>query len=360
MSRVFNFAPGPATLPEEVLRQVQSEFLEYGETGLSIVEMSHRSKDFDAIIESAEQTLRRIMSIPESYRVLFLQGGASTQFAMVPMNLFTSSGSADYMNTGSWAQKAIAEAGRYGRVEVVATSEDTNFSAIPDPAEAGFHSDADYAHITMNNTIFGTRFPEIPHTGSVPLVADVSSCVLSEPIDVSRFGLLYAGAQKNIGPAGLTIVIIREELIGNCLPATPTMLRYDTHAAKQSRFNTPPSFCIYVAALVFRWIEDNGGVSGMGSRNREKAALLYDYIDNSRFFHGTAALRDRSLMNVTFLLPTDELTARFVEEAGARGLVSLKGHRSVGGLRASLYNAMPLEGVQALVDFMDRFEKKHA
>ncbi len=359
MARVYNFAAGPSMLPEAVLRKAQDEMLDYQGTGMSVMEMSHRSSDFTRIIREAEGLLRDIMEIPSHYKVLFLQGGASTQFAMVPLNLFRKSKKADFIITGSWSKKALAEAERYGNVNILASSEDRNFTYIPSVDRSGFTKDADFFHITTNNTIYGTRFPEMPDTGDVPLVADMSSNILSEVYDVSRFGLIYAGAQKNIGPAGLTVVIIREDLIGNALDMTPTMLNYKTHADKDSLFNTPPCYAIYIAKMTFAWVKEQGGVASMEKRNREKAGTLYDLIDNSKFFTGTADPASRSLMNVTFTLPNDELTAKCIEDAERDGLVTLKGHRSVGGMRASLYNAMPVEGARKLARFLKRFESEN-
>ncbi len=356
MARIFNFAAGPSMLPEEVLKTAQSEMLDYKGTGMSVMEMSHRSKVFNDIIQEASAILREIMRIPENYKVLFLQGGASTQFTMVPLNLFIKSKKADYVNTGNWSKKAISEAQRYGNVRVVASSEDRNFTYIPKIDASMFSSDADYVHITTNNTIYGTRFTKIPDTGPIPLVADMSSNILSEVIDVSQFGLIYAGAQKNIAPAGLTVVVIRDDLIGHAMDITPTMLNYKTHADKDSLYNTPPCYCIYIALLVFKWIKQKGGVSAIEQINREKATLLYDVIDNSRLYKGTTDTEDRSLMNVTFILTKEELNEKFIEEAEAQDLVSLKGHRSVGGLRASIYNAVPIQGVRKLTELMKKFE----
>jgi phosphoserine aminotransferase len=356
MARVYNFSAGPAVLPEPVLQKAAAEMLDYNGTGMSVMEMSHRSKDYEAIIDGAEAHLRKLMNIPVNYKVLFLQGGASSQFAMVPLNLFSVVAKADFINTGTWSKKAISEAKRYGKANVVATSEDKNFSYIPKVAKEKFDPQAGYVHITSNNTIEGTKYALFPETGTVPLVADMSSNILSEVVDVTKFGLIYAGAQKNIGPAGLTIVIIRDDLIGKALPITPTMLNYETHVKEKSLYNTPPTYGIYIAKLVFEWMLDRGGVPAMEKINKEKAHILYDFIDNSNLFNGTAAREDRSIMNVPFTLPTDELTEKCLKEAKQNGLVQLKGHRSVGGLRASIYNAMPVEGVQKLVDFCKKFE----
>ncbi len=359
MSRAYNFSAGPATLPLSVLEQAQKEMSDYKGSGMSVMEMSHRSAEFTEIIQSAEADLRSLMKIPENYRVLFLQGGASTQFAMVPLNLFSRSHNADYINTGSWSKKAIAEAKRYGMVNVVASSEDKNFSYIPDLNKIQFNPAADFVHITTNNTIYGTCFPELPDTGNIPLVADMSSNILSQNYDVSRFGLIYAGAQKNIGPAGVTIVIIRDDLVGKAMGVTPTMLNYQTHVEADSLFNTPPCYSIYIAGLVFKWLIENGGVTEMEKINRKKASILYDFLDASSLFKGTVAKDSRSLMNIPFITGSEELDAKFIKEASTKNLKTLKGHRSVGGMRASIYNAMPMEGVQALVDFMKEFEKEN-
>ena len=359
MSRVYNFSAGPSMLPEEVLRKAGSEILEYGCSGQSVMEMSHRSKEYQAIIDEAEKDLRDIMNIPDDYAVLFLQGGASTQFAMVPFNLMNKNGKADYVITGQWAKKAYKEAARYGNVRAVASSEDKTFSYIPTVSQDMFDKEADYVHICMNNTIYGTKWSELPQTGNVPLVADISSCILSEPIDVSRFGLLYAGAQKNIAPAGLTIVIVRRDLVGNAMEITPTMLNYEIHMENGSMFNTPPCYTIYIAGLVFKWIKSIGGLEKMKEINEHKARILYDFLDSSKLFHGTVRACDRSIMNVPFVSGSDELDAKFVKEAKEAGFVNLKGHRSVGGMRASIYNAMPTEGVEKLVEFMKKFEEEN-
>ncbi len=360
MSRVYNFSAGPSMLPEEVLRTAADQMLEYGTSGQSVMEMSHRSKDYDAIIKEAEADLREIMNIPENYAVLFLQGGASTQFAMIPLNLMNKNHKADYIITGQWANKAYKEAARYGAARAVASSADKTFSYIPKTTRADFDPAADYVHICMNNTIYGTKYPYLPDTGDVPLVADISSCILSEPIDVSKFGVLYAGAQKNVAPAGVTIVIIRKDLIGNPMAITPTMLNYATHSENDSMFNTPPCYNIYIAGLVFKWIKKLGGLSEMKKLNEKKAAILYDFLDSSKLFKGTVVPEDRSLMNVPFVTGSDELDAKFVKAATAAGFVNLKGHRSVGGMRASIYNAMPIEGVEKLVAFMKKFEEENA
>ena len=360
MARVYNFSAGPSMLPEEVLKTAAAEMLCYGSSGQSVMEMSHRSKEYDAIIKQAEADLRDIMNIPDNYEVLFLQGGASTQFAMVPLNLMNKNRKADYIITGQWANKAYKEAARYGNARVVASSADKTYSYIPKTTSADFDKDADYVHICMNNTIYGTKFHELPDVGDIPLVADISSCILSEPIDVSKFGVLYAGAQKNVAPAGVTIVIIRKDLIGNAMDITPTMLNYQTHSDNGSMFNTPPCYCIYVAGLVFKWIKKMGGLEEIKKINEKKAKLLYNFLDNSKLFKGTVVPEDRSLMNVPFVTGNDELDAKFVAESKAAGFVNLKGHRSVGGMRASIYNAMPVEGVEKLVAFMKKFEEENA
>lgn len=358
MSRVFNFSAGPSMLPVPVLEKAAAEMLDYEGSGQSVMEMSHRSKEYGAIIESAEALLREVMNIPDNYKVLFLQGGASSQFAMVPMNLMTKSGKADYVITGQWAKKAYKEASRYGNANVVASSEDKTFSYIPKLDPSTFTKDADYFHICMNNTIYGTAYHELPDTGSVPLVADISSYILSQPLDVSKFGLLYAGAQKNMAPAGVTIVIVRDDLIGNAMDITPTMFNYQTHADNDSMFNTPPCYTIYVAKLVLEWVKNEiGGLEAMKERNEKKAKLLYDFLDSSKLFKGTVVPEDRSLMNVPFITGDKDLDALFVKQAKENGFVNIKGHRSVGGMRASIYNAMPYEGVDALVKFMAEFEK---
>ena len=359
MARVYNFSAGPSVLPEPVLQKAAAEMLDYRGSGQSVMEMSHRSKVYDEIIVEAEELLRKLMGISDNYHVLFLQGGASTQFAMVPLNLMKTKKMCDIVHTGQWSKKAIAEAKRYGTVRVVATSEDRNFSYIPDLTNVTFDPEAAYVHITSNNTIFGTRYREFPETGAVPLVADMSSNILSEVTDVNRFGIIYAGAQKNVAPAGLTLVIIRKDLVGEAQEATPTMLNYATHAEAKSLYNTPPCYNIYIAKMVFEWLVEQGGIPAMQKVNEHKAGLLYDFLDNSNLFTGTVASPHRSLMNVPFVLPTDELNAEFLKKATAAGLVNLKGHRSVGGMRASIYNAMPVEGVEKLVDFMKTFESEH-
>ena len=358
MNRVYNFSAGPAILPENVLKKAAEEMLDYEGSGMSVMEMSHRSKTYQGIIDGAEATLREIMGIPENYKVLFLQGGASSQFAMIPLNLMNKNKKADYVNTGAWSKKAIAEAKRYGEVNVVADSSDKTFSYFPKLDPTTFSKDADYFHITNNNTIYGTKIPQLPETGDIPIIADMSSNILSEELDVTKYGLIYAGAQKNIGMAGLTIVIIREDLIGNAMDFTPTMMNYKTHSENGSMFNTPPSYAIYIAKLVFEHIKSIGGVKGIEKINNDKAALLYDAIDNSRLFK--AAVKnpeERSIMNIPFLTDSEDLNAKFIKEATEVGLTTLKGHRSVGGMRASIYNAMPVEGVQKLVDFIKKFDE---
>ena len=361
MSRVYNFSAGPSMLPESVLKKAAAEMLDYEGSGQSVMEMSHRSKIYGTIIEGAESLLREVMNIPDNYKVLFLQGGASTQFAAIPLNLMNGSGKADYVLTGQWATKAYKEAARYGEANVVASSKDKTFSYIPKLDPSTFTKDADYFYICMNNTIYGTVYHEIPETGNVPLVADISSCILSTPLDISKFGMVHAGAQKNMAPAGLTVVIIREDLIGHARDITPTMLNYKTHADNGSMFNTPPCYTIYIAKLVLEWIKNEiGGLENMQKLNEKKAALLYNFLDNSKMFRGTVVPEDRSLMNVPFVTGSDELDAKFVKEATEQGLVNIKGHRTVGGMRASIYNAMPYEGVEALVKFMAEFEAKNA
>ena len=360
MSRVYNFSAGPSMLPESVLRRAAAEMLDYEGSGQSVMEMSHRSKVYQGIIDGAEALLRELMQIPDNYKVLFLQGGASSQFAMIPMNLMTGSGKADYVITGQWAKKAYKEAARYGQAKVIASSEDKTFSYIPKLDPATFTPDADYFYICMNNTIYGTVYHELPDTGKVPLVADASSCILSKPIDVSKFGILYAGAQKNMAPAGVTVVIVREDLIGHAMDITPTMFNYQIHADNGSMFNTPPCYTIYVMKLVLEWIKnDIGGLANMQKRNEQKAALLYGFLDQSSLFRGTVVPEDRSLMNVPLVTGNEELDAKFVKAATEAGFVNLKGHRTVGGMRASIYNAMPVEGVEKLVAFMKEFEREN-
>ncbi len=358
MKRVHNFSAGPSTLPLEVLEKAQKEFVSYGESGMSVMEMSHRSKDYEAIIYGAEERLRELMNIPDSYSVMFVQGGGSTQFAMVPMNLMSTHKKADFMNTGQWSKKAIQEAKIYGEANVVASSEDTMFNYIPTVTEDMLSKDADYFHITLNNTIYGTRIANenVPQTNGMPLVADMSSNILAEKYDVEKFGLIYAGAQKNLGPAGVTLVIMKKDLLGKHFDYTPTMLRYSTHDKERSMYNTPPTYSIYFAGLMFDWVKAQGGVDALQKMNEEKANLLYDFLDNSSLFKGTVVAKDRSLMNAPFILPSEELNAQFIKEAASQGFVNLKGHRTVGGMRASIYNGMHIDSVKALVDFMGKFE----
>ncbi len=360
MARVYNFSAGPAVLPEEVLQEAAQEMMDYQGSGMSVMEMSHRSKVYEDIIKEAEADIRDLMGIPSNYKVLFLQGGGNTQFAMIPMNLMKNR-VADYIITGQWAKKAFKEAQIYGDVKAVASSEDKVFSYIPDCSDLPIRDNADYVYICENNTIYGTKFKTLPNTKGKTLVSDISSCFLSEPIDVSKYGLVWGGVQKNVGPAGVTIVIIREDLITeDTLPGTPTMLKYKIHADNNSLYNTPPCYNIYICGKVFRWIKELGGLTAMRERNEKKAALLYDFLDQSKLFSNPVRREDRSVMNVTFVTGNEELDKKFVAEAKAAGLENLKGHRSVGGMRASLYNAMPIEGVQHLTDFMDAFEKKEA
>jgi len=357
VSRVYNFSAGPAVLPEEVLKEAQEEMLDYRGCGMSVMEMSHRSSVFQQIIDEAESDLRQLMNIPKEYKVLFLQGGASLQFAMIPMNLMKNR-VADYIVTGQWAKKAYQEAQKYGKANKIASSEDQTFSYIPDCSDLPVSPDADYVYICENNTIYGTKFKELPNTKGKLLVSDVSSCFLSEPVDVSRYGILYGGVQKNIGPAGMVIAIVREDLITeDVLPGTPTMMMYKTHADAGSMYNTPNCWSIYMCGKVFQWLKRMGGLSVMKERNEEKAKILYDFLDSSKMFRGTVVPKDRSLMNVPFVTGDSELDAKFVKEAKAAGFENLKGHRTVGGMRASIYNAMPKEGVEALVAFMKEFEE---
>ena len=359
MSRVYNFSAGPAVLPEEVLKEAAAEMLDYKGCGMSVMEMSHRSQVFDDIIKEAEQDLRDLMHIPDNYKVLFLQGGASQQFAMIPMNLMKNK-VADYIVTGQWAKKAYQEAQKYGKVNKIATSEDKTFSYIPDCSDLPVSPDADYVYICENNTIYGTKFKTLPNTKGKTLVADVSSCFLSEPVDVTTYGIIYGGVQKNIGPAGMVITIIREDLItDDVLEGTPTMLKFKTHADAASLYNTPNCYCIYMCGKVFKWLKKMGGLEVMKERNEKKAKLLYDYLDSSKLFKGTVEKESRSLMNVPFVTGDKDLDAKFVKEAKAAGLENLKGHRTVGGMRASIYNAMPYEGVEALVAFMKKFEEEN-
>ena len=357
MSRVYNFSAGPAVLPEAVLREAQEEMMDYRGCGMSVMEMSHRSKMFDDIIQETEADLRDLMQIPDNYKVLFMQGGASLQFAMIPMNLMKN-GVADYVITGQWAKKAWQEAQKYGKANAVASSADKTFSYIPDCSDLPISEDADYVYICENNTIYGTKYKKLPNTKGKLLVSDVSSCFLSEPIHVSDYGIVYGGVQKNIGPAGMVISIVREDLItDDVMPFTPTMMKFKTHADAGSMYNTPNCYCIYMCGKVFKWIKSIGGLSAMKERNEAKAKILYDFLDQSEMFSGTVVKEDRSLMNVPFVTGNKELDAKFVKEAEAAGFVNLKGHRTVGGMRASIYNAMPIEGVEALVKFMKDFEE---
>ena len=359
MARVFNFSAGPAVLPEEVLREAAAEMLDYQGTGMSVMEMSHRSSTYQAIIDAAEQDLRDLMGIPDNYKVLFMQGGAHQQFAMVPLNLMQNR-VADYIITGMWAKKACAEASKFGTANVIASSADQNFSYIPDCSDLPISENADYVYICENNTIYGTKFKTLPNTKGKVLVSDVSSCFLSEPVNVEDYGILYGGVQKNIGPAGVVIGVIREDLIReDVLPGTPTMLTYKTFADNGSMYNTPPAYGIYICGKVFKWLKKMGGLEAIAAHNQAKAKILYDYLDGSSLFRGTVEKKDRSLMNVPFVIGDKDMEAKFVKEADAAGLKNLKGHRSVGGMRASIYNAMPIEGVQALVGFMEEFEKKN-
>ena len=360
MTQIYNFSAGPAVLPKEVLQQVQNELVDWHGSGMSVMEMSHRGKEFMGIAAEAEADLREIMGIPANYKVLFLQGGASTQFSMIPMNLLRGKTGADYLNTGEWSKKAIKEAKKYCSVNVVASSEDKNFSYAPEQSAWKLNPDAAYVHYTSNETIGGVEMFWTPEVGTVPLVVDMSSHILSRPIDVSKFGLIYAGAQKNIGPAGLTIIIVRDDLIGQTVAGTPTMMDYKTHAENESMYNTPPTFAMYVAGLVFKWIKARGGLAAMEQFNTEKAALLYDCLNASSLYTCPTARENRSRMNVPFTLKDAALDEEFLKGAKTLGLLQLKGHRSVGGMRASIYNAMPMEGVQALVDYMQAFEKAQA
>jgi phosphoserine aminotransferase len=359
MARIYNFSAGPAVLPEEVLREAAEEMLDYRGTGMSVMEMSHRSKAFEGIIGDAEKTLRELMNIPDNYKVLFLQGGASQQFAMIPMNLMKNK-VVDHIITGQWAKKAASEAKVYGKVNILASSEDKTFTYIPDMKDIKISDDADYVYICHNNTIYGTKYTELPEVGDKILVADMSSDILSEPVDVSKYGIIFAGVQKNIGPAGMVVVIIREDLItDDVLPGTPTMLKYKIHADNNSLYNTPPAYGIYICGKVFNWVKNKGGLEAMKKINEEKASILYNYLDSSSMFKGTVVKKDRSLMNVPFITGSDDLDAKFVKEAKVAGFENIKGHRSVGGMRASIYNAMPMEGVKSLVEFMKKFEAEN-
>ncbi len=356
MERVYNFSAGPSMLPESVLKRAADEMLNCNDSGMSVMEMSHRSKPYEAIINGCEALVRELMNIPDNYKVLFLQGGASSQFAMVPMNLANKNKKIDIVITGQWAKKAAEEAERYVTVNRVASSADKTFSYIPKLDKSTFSKDADYFYICVNNTIYGTKFNELPDTGDIPLIGDISSCIMSEELDVSKFGCLIAGAQKNLGPAGVTLVIVREDLLGNCMDITPTMFNYQIHVENGSMYNTPPTYGIYIMKLVLEWIKEQGGISAIQKINEKKAKILYDFLDSSKMFRGTVVKEDRSLMNIPFVTDSDELNAKFIKEATEKGFVNLKGHRTVGGMRASIYNAMPVEGVEALVEFMKEFE----
>lgn len=360
MARVFNFSAGPSMLPAPVLEQAAQDMLDYKGSGQSVMEMSHRSSEFEKIIADCESLLRELLSIPDNYKIIFMQGGASSQFAMVPLNLMNGSGSADYIVTGQFAKKAAKEAKKYGKVNVIASSEEDNFSCIPEAGSYSFTPDADYVHICFNNTIYGTRYNYIPETGNIPLIADMSSCILSEPVDVSKFGLIYAGAQKNMAPAGLTLVIIREDLLGKERENTPTMFNYKEQAEAESMYNTPPCWPIYICSLVMEWVKTEiGGIAKMQEFNQKKAAVLYNYLDKSNLFKAVVKKESRSLMNVTFVTGDNSLDKEFIAYCRENGLVNINGHRSVGGMRASIYNAMPLAGVEKLVSLMERFEKAH-
>ena len=360
MERVYNFSAGPSMLPESVLKRAADEMLNCNGSGMSVMEMSHRSKPYEAIINGCEALVRELMNVPDNYKVLFLQGGASSQFTMVPMNLATKNKKIDIVVTGQWAKKAAEEAERYVTVNRVASSADKTFSYIPKLDKSTFSKDADYFYICVNNTIYGTKFNELPDTGDIPLIGDISSCIMSEELDVSKFGCLIAGAQKNLGPAGVTLVIVREDLLGECMDITPTMFNYNIHVENGSMYNTPPTYGIYIMKLVLEWIKEQGGVAAIQKINEKKAKILYDFLDSSKMFRGTVVKEDRSLMNIPFVTDSEELNAKFIKEATARGFVNLKGHRSVGGMRASIYNAMPVEGVEALVEFMKEYEKENA
>ncbi len=359
MGRVYNFSAGPSMLPEEVLKKAAAEMLDYQGSGQSVMEMSHRSKVFESIIKEAESLLRELMNIPDNYKVLFLQGGASTQFAAIPLNFMNGSGKADFIITGQWAKKAFAEAQKYGDCKAVASSADKTFTYIPKTTKGDFREDADYVYICLNNTIYGTIYHELPDTGDIPLIADISSCFLSEPLDISKFAMVYGGAQKNVAPAGLTIAIIREDMLGKARDICPSMLNYQIHADNNSLYNTPPCYTIYICKLVLDWLKSLGGLDSVRERNIKKAEILYNFLDNSKMFKGTVVKEDRSLMNVPFVTGDEELDAKFVKAATEAGFVNIKGHRTVGGMRASIYNAMPLEGVEKLVEFMADFEKNN-
>ena len=360
MKRAFNFSAGPSMLPLDVIEKVAAELTDYNGCGESVMEMSHRSAEFKQILKDAEANLRDLMSIPDNYKVLFLQGGASAQFSAIPLNFMNKNGKADYIITGQWANKAYQEACKYGEARIVASSKDKTFSYIPKTKREDFDPEADYAYICMNNTIYGTVYHELPDTGDVPLIADISSCFLSEPLDVTKFAMVYGGAQKNVAPAGLVIAIIREDMLGKQRDITPTMMNYKVQADNDSLYNTPPCYTIYICKLVLEWIKSLGGLEKMKERNEKKAKILYDFLDSSKMFRGTVVPEDRSLMNVPFVTDSDELNAKFIKEAEAQGFVNLKGHRTVGGMRASIYNAMPIEGVEKLVAFMKKFEEENA
>ena len=359
MARVYNFSAGPSMMPESVLRKAAGEMLDYGGSGQSVMEMSHRSKIYGTIIEGCEAVLRELLNVPDNYKVMFLQGGASTQFAMVPLNFMTT-GKADYVLTGQWAKKAYSEGCKFGDAKAAASSADKTFTYIPEITPDIFRKDADYVHVCYNNTIYGTHYNTLPDVGGLPLIADMSSCIMSEPVDVTKFAAIYAGAQKNIGPAGLVVAIVREDMIGHAREGTPTMLDYKTHADNGSMYNTPPAYSIYICKLILEWIRDEiGGLEKMNEINRYKAGMFYDYLDGSGMFRGTVVKKDRSLMNIPFVTGDEELDKKFVKAAEEKGFVNLKGHRTVGGMRASIYNAMPVEGVEKLIDFMKDFEKNN-
>lgn len=360
MKRAHNFSAGPSVMPESVLKKASSEMLNYKMSGQSVMEMSHRSKIFQSIIEDTEILLRELLNIPKNYKVLFLQGGASSQFAMVPLNLMNKNNKADFVLTGNWANKAYKEASRFGKTNVAASSEDKNYSYIPALKKESFSPDADFVHICINNTIYGTKYTDIPDTGDIPIVCDASSFILSEPIDISKFGVIYAGAQKNMGPAGLTVVIIRDDLVGNEMSYTPTMFKYKTHVEHKSLYNTPPCYCIYMCKLVLEWLKyEIGGLENMKNLNIQKANLIYEYLDNSKLFKGTAKKDDRSLMNIPFITEDKLIDEKFISSAEQNNIINIKGHRSVGGMRASIYNAMPIESILALLEFMYKFEKQN-
>lgn len=356
-NRIYNFSAGPSMLPLEVLQKAEKELVSFGSCGLSVMEMSHRSAMFEDILNTAKKDLKDLMNIPDDYEILFLQGGGSTQFSMIPLNFMTKNGTADYVITGQWAKKAWEEANRYGKANVIASSEKDVYNHIPKLDQKTFNPNSDYFYITINNTVYGTRYTSLPDTGNVPLIGDMSSSILSEEIDITKFGMLYAGAQKNLGPAGVTVAIVKKDMLGKHRDITPTMLRYDIHADNNSLYNTPPTYGIYFMGLVFKWIKEQGGVKAMEANNIKKSDLLYNFLDNSKLFKGTVVKEDRSLMNIPFVLPTDELNKKFLATAEENQMINLKGHRIVGGMRASLYNGMPIEGVEKLVEIMDKFEK---